>query len=70
MTHFKHTSTLTAHVILTICLVFAAAIAPPPNAWSAGFMLYEQGTPDVGVASAGQGARAGMRERFLPIRPA
>jgi long-chain fatty acid transport protein len=26
-------------------------------AWSAGLMLYEQGTPDVGLASAGQGAR-------------
>src|ERR1700687_258169 len=30
----------------------------PPGAWSAGIMLYEQGTPDVGLASAGQGARA------------
>jgi len=30
----------------------------PPGAWSAGIMLYEQGTSDVGLASAGQGARA------------
>jgi long-chain fatty acid transport protein len=41
-----------------IYLVLAAAVATPPSAWSAGLMLYEQGTPDVGFASAGQVARA------------
>jgi long-chain fatty acid transport protein len=43
---------------MVICLAFAVAVAIPPSAWSAGLMLYEQGTPDVGLASAGQGARA------------
>jgi long-chain fatty acid transport protein len=47
-----------AHVAMVICLAFAATVALPPSAWSAGLMLYEQGTPDVGLASAGQGARA------------
>jgi len=47
-----------ARVAMALCLAFAAAVAIPPGAWSAGLMLYEQGTPDVGLASAGQGARA------------
>jgi long-chain fatty acid transport protein len=47
-----------AHVAMVICLAFAATVALPPSARSAGLMLYEQGTPDVGLASAGQGARA------------
>ena len=58
MTHSTHRGGRTAHVLMAICLVFAAAVATPPGAWSAGLMLYEQGTPDVGLASAGQGARA------------
>ena len=58
LTHSKHRVSLTAHAIIAICLVFVAAVAMPPGAWSAGIMLYEQGTPDVGLASAGQGARA------------
>jgi long-chain fatty acid transport protein len=53
-----HGVTLTAQIAVAICLVFAAAAATPPSAWSAGLMLYEQGTPDVGLASAGRGARA------------
>jgi long-chain fatty acid transport protein len=47
-----------AQTVVAICIVFAAVIALPPCASSAGLMLYEQGTPDVGLASAGQGARA------------
>ena len=58
LTHSKHRVSLTSHAIIAICLAFVAAVATPPGAWSAGIMLYEQGTPDVGLASAGQGARA------------
>ena len=49
---------LTARVTLAICLGLAAALAAPSKAWSGGLWLYEQGTPDTGLASAGQGARA------------
>ena len=58
MTHSKQRVSLTSRRITAICLVFVAAVVTPPGAWSAGIMLYEQGTPDVGLASAGQGARA------------
>jgi long-subunit fatty acid transport protein len=58
MTHSKHRVSLTSRAIIAICLVFVAAAAMPPGAWSTGIMLYEQSTPDVGPASAGQGARA------------
>lgn len=58
MTHSTHRVSRIAHVLMAICLFLAAAVAMPPSAWSAGLMLYEQGTPDVGLASAGQGARA------------
>src|SRR5260370_27314337 len=58
MTHSKYRVSLTSHAIIAICLVFVAAVAMPPGAWSAGIMWYEQGTRDVGLASAGQGARA------------
>lgn len=47
-----------AQMVTVICLIFAAVVARPPCSSSAGLMLYEQGTPDVGLASAGQGARA------------
>ena len=47
-----------AYAAIAMWLVFLGLVAVPPSAWSAGFMLYEQGTPDVGLASAGQGARA------------
>jgi long-chain fatty acid transport protein len=47
-----------AGATVTMCLVLAALVAAPRMAWSSGLMLYEQGTPDVGLASAGQGARA------------
>jgi hypothetical protein len=47
-----------AYAALATWLVLLGLLAVPPSAWSAGFMLYEQGTPDVGLASAGQGARA------------
>ena len=47
-----------AYAAIAMWLVFLGLVAAPPSAWSAGFMLYEQGTPDVGLASAGQGARA------------
>ena len=49
---------LTARVTLAICLGLAAALAAPSKAGSGGLWLYEQGTPDTGLASAGQGARA------------
>jgi long-chain fatty acid transport protein len=49
---------LTVRMAAAICLILAAAVATSPRAWSAGLMLYEQGTPDVGFASAGQVARA------------
>ena len=58
MMHSTQRVSLTARISVAICLVTAAAIGVPPSAWSAGIMLYEQGTPDVGLASAGQGARA------------
>jgi long-chain fatty acid transport protein len=58
MTHSKHRVSLTSRAIIAIYLIFVAVGAMPPGAWSAGIMLYEQGTPDVGLASAGQGARA------------
>ena len=58
MMHSTRRVSLNAEMAVVICLVFAAAIGAPPSAWSAGIMLYEQGTPDVGLASAGQGARA------------
>ena len=60
MTHSMHRDrvSLTALVAMAVCFTLAAAVATPPSAWSGGFMLYEQGTPDVGLASAGQGARA------------
>ena len=48
---------LTARVTMAICLGLAAALAAPSRAWSAGIGLYEQGAPDTGLASAGQGAR-------------
>ena len=47
-----------AYSAIAMWLVFLGLVAAPPGAWSAGIMLYEQGTPDVGLASAGQGARA------------
>ena len=47
-----------AYAAIAMWLVFLGLVAAPPSAWSAGIMLYEQSTPDVGPASAGQGARA------------
>jgi long-chain fatty acid transport protein len=58
MMHSTQRVSLTARISVAICLVTAAAIGVPSGARSAGIMLYEQGTPDVGLASAGQGARA------------
>ena len=34
------------------------AMTPPTTAFAGGFFLYELGTPDVGLASAGYAARA------------
>ncbi len=58
MTHFRNKVSVSSRAIMSLWLVFAAAATLPPSARSAGLMLYEQGTPDVGLASAGQGARA------------
>src|SRR5260370_943891 len=55
---FTSRVSLTAHTVVAICLAFTTVVATPMSAWSAGVMSYEQGTPDVGLASAGQGARA------------
>jgi long-chain fatty acid transport protein len=56
--HCTHSGGAAAQIVVAICLIFTAVIARPPRASSAGLMVYEQGTPDVGLASAGQGARA------------
>jgi long-chain fatty acid transport protein len=58
MMRSTHKVTLIVRMALTICLFFTPVVATPPGAWGAGLMFYEQGTPDVGLASAGQGARA------------
>jgi long-chain fatty acid transport protein len=58
MKHCGDRGSSPSYVSIATCLVFFGLAAVPPSAWSAGLMLYEQGTPDVGLASAGQGARA------------
>jgi long-chain fatty acid transport protein len=58
MMRSTHKLTLTVRMAITICLYLTPVVAKPPGAWGAGLMFYEQGTPDVGLASAGQGARA------------
>ncbi|MGA8566936.1 MAG: hypothetical protein WB580_03995 [Candidatus Binataceae bacterium] len=68
MMHSTRRVSLNAEMAVVICLVFAAAIGAPPSAWSAGIMLYEQGTPDVGLASAGRALVRRTRGRSLPIR--
>ena len=46
------------------CLLTAA------QTYAGGVILYEIGTPDLGLATAGWAARAEVRERYLPILPA
>lgn len=69
ITRSVHKVTVAIRITVAICLVFAAGVALAPSAWSAGLMLYEQGTPDVGLASAGQGARRSSRIRNCSSGP-
>lgn len=47
-----------ARIAASVSLALIAVVGLSLKARAAGLMLYEQGTPDVGLASAGQGARA------------
>jgi len=58
MMRSTHRVTLIVRIAVAICPFFTSVVATPRGAWGAGLMFYEQGTPDVGLASAGQGARA------------
>lgn len=49
---------LSSPITISVGLTIVIAVLMSHVACAAGLMLYEQGTPDVGLASAGQGARA------------
>ena len=58
MDYTNHTHLrLSKHLVIAITLGLLA-LEPPCTAFAGGFFLYEIGTPDVGLASAGYAARA------------
>ena len=67
--HCRDRVGVAAYAAIAMWLVFLGLLAAPPSAWSAGIMLYEQGTQMSDWRRPARALARRMRGRSLPIPP-